>query len=290
MKMNDKPNRIDQIFADERLIGEALAAARADAIDRHRRAGVPLVVVRDGRIEHIPAERLIPDVHALLKDADFEAERPASELIAWFEERRSAINNCLMAETPALLHQGRFKKFYGELYPFALWLGHLYAGRDDVTCSLNSSANADSDYDGVVKDHATDPPTATCVQLTTTTFDRGEARRMKYFLEHRWTPRSGQVNDAGEAELGFLTQEERLDQAFAAIERVARRKSRFSHGSNYVLVVCFDDFMWFGTEDDRAALAAFVTSRLASWRLSVATLYIVGISGRTFLSFPTSAR
>jgi hypothetical protein len=42
------------------------------------------------------------------------------------------------------------------------------------------------------------------------------------------------------------------------------------------LVVSFDDFMWFGTEDDRAALRSFVTERLASWRLNVATLYIVG--------------
>lgn len=53
-----------------------------------------------------------------------------------------------------------------------------------------------------------------------------------------------------------------------------------------VLVVCFDDFMWFGTDDDRAALRSFVTERLATWRLNVAVLYVVGISGRTFESFP----
>ena len=111
MPANDKPSRIDQIFADGRLIEEALAAAAADARERHRRAGVPLVVFRDGRIEYIPAEHLVPDVDTLLKDVDFEAERSATELIAWFEERRSAINSCLLATEPALLHQGRFKKF-----------------------------------------------------------------------------------------------------------------------------------------------------------------------------------
>ena len=57
-----------------------------------------------------------------------------------------------------------------------------------------------------------------------------------------------------------------------------------------MLVVSFDDFMWFGTEDDRAALRSFMTERLASWRLNVATLYIVGVSRRTFLSFPVSGR
>jgi hypothetical protein len=41
MATNDQPSRIDQIFADRRLIDEALAAAAVDAADRHRRAGVP---------------------------------------------------------------------------------------------------------------------------------------------------------------------------------------------------------------------------------------------------------
>jgi hypothetical protein len=257
---NEKPSRIDQIFADPRWVSEALTAAAADAIDRHQRAGVPMVVFRDGRIEHVPAERLAPDVDALLKDVDFEAERSASELIAWFEERRSAINSCLLAKEPALLHQGRFKKFYEELYPFALWVGHLYAGREDVMCSLNSTTNDNTDYDALVKDRAMNPPAVTYVQLTTTTFDRDE--------------------------LVFFTHEERLSAAFDKIERALQRKSSFSYGPNYVLVVCFDDFMWFGTEDDRAALRAFVSERLAGWRLNVATLYFVGISGRTFESFP----
>ena len=290
MAANDKPSRIDQVFADPRWVEEALTAAAVDAIDQHRRAGVPLVVFRDGRIEHVPADRLAPDVDALLMDADFEAERTARELIAWFEERRSAINSCWMAEEPALLHKGRFKKFYEELYPFALWLGHLYAGREDVVCSLNSSASADCDYDAVVKDRATDPLKVTYVQLTTTTFDRNEFRQMEYFLTHRSTTRWGQINDAGEAEWEWLQQAERLERTFAKIEGVAQRKSKFPHGADYVLVVCFDDFMWFGTDDDRAALRSFVSERLANWHLNVATLYVVGISGRTFEPFPVPRR
>jgi hypothetical protein len=271
MAANDKPSRIDQVFADRRWVEEALTAAAADAIHQHRRAGVPLVVFRDGRIDHVPADRLAPDIDTLLTGADFEAERTARELIAWFEERRSAIKSCLMANEPALLHQGRFKTFYEELYPFALWLGHLYPDREDVICSLNSST-ADSDYDAVVKDRATDPPTVTYVQLTTTTFDRNESLRMKRFLKPD--------------ELEWIAPEEMLKEAFEKIERRVQRKSPSSYGSNYVLIVSFDDFMWFGTDDDRAALRSFVSERLAAWRLNVAVLYVVGISGRTFESFP----
>jgi hypothetical protein len=282
---DDQPSRIDQVFADPRWVGEALTAAAADAIERHQRAGVPMVVFRDGRIEHVPAERLAPDVDALLKDVDFEAERSASETIAWFEERRSAINSCLMANKPALLHQGRFKRFHEELYPFALWLGHLYADREGVACFLKSSTSTLGDYDAVVKDCATDPATVTYVQLTTTTFDRDESLRMKRFLKGEVVPAYGPPD-----ELEWVTQEEMLKDAFDKIEQRVQRKSRFSHGQGYVLVLCFDDFMWFGTDDDRAALTSFVTARLPEWALNVATLYIVGISGRTFLTFPIPSR
>jgi hypothetical protein len=87
-----------------------------------------------------------------------------------------------------------------------------------------------------------------------------------------------------------FTQDERRQQVFKKIEGGIRKKSPQSFGRDYVLIVSFDDFMWFGTDDDRAALTSFVTGSLPSWGLNVATLYIVGESGRTFLSFPTSDR
>ena len=276
---NDNPSRIDQVFADPRWVGEALTAAAADARERHRQAGVPMVVVRDGRIEHVPADRLDPDADALLKDFDFGVERSARELIAWFEERRSAIMGCLLAREPAALDQGRFKKFSEELCPFVLWVGHRYPGREDVVCSLNSSTSDHMDYDAVVKERAGDATTVTYVQITTTTFDRNEFLRMRKLLTE------GFVADP----IAF-PQTQIRQHVCGKIEEAIRGKSLHSFGPDHVLVVCFDDFMWFGTEDDRAALTSFVSERLDTWRLKVATLYIVGISGRTFLSFPTPGR
>ena len=98
---------------------------------------------------------------------------------------------------------------------------------------------------------------------------------------------TGGVGDA----IAF-TQAERLQQLFERIDPLLQKKSLSSFGSDHVLVVCFDDFRWFGIEEenDLAALRSFVTAHLPSWGLNVGTLYIVGISGRTFLSFPTSGR
>ena len=276
MEVNKTPSRIDRIFAEGRLIDEALAAARADAIDRHRRAGVPLVVDRDGRIEQVAADALAPNVDALLTDADFKAERTAKDWLAWYDERRAAIKNCLPARESAALHKGRFKKFYEELYPFVLWLSHAYGGRQDVIGALNSDRTRDRDYDARV---ITDGSTVTHVEITITTFNRSELLNMKQLLTE------GAVVDPM-----CGTQEEWQERAFKKIEAAVQNKSTQSFGRDYVLIVSFDDFAWFGTDDDIAALRLFVTERLPSWGLNVATLYIVGISGRTFLSFPTAPR
>jgi len=275
MEVNEPSSRIDRIFADGRLIDEALAAARADAIDRHRRAGVPLVVVREGRIEHVAADDLAPDVDALLTDDDFKVERTAKDWIAWYDVRRAAIKTCLLAREPATLHKGRFKQFYEELYPFVLWLSHLHGGREDVIGALNSDRARYRDYDAVIKDGST----VTHVEITTTTFNRSE-------LLNR-----GKLLTEGVVVYPIaLTQEEWRERVFMKIEAAVQNKSTHSFGRDYVLIVSFDDFAWFGTDDDETALKSFVTAHLPSWNLNVATLYIVGESGRTFLSFPTSPR
>lgn len=273
MAVNDSPNRIDEVFADGRLIDEALSAAAAEAVDRHRRGRVPLVVFRDGRIEHVPADLLVPDVDTLLTDAKFDEEHPSADLIAWFEARLFPVNRYRLVREAVLGHHERFKR----LYPFALWLRHRHGGRPDVVCSLGSRASVERDCDAVVKDGASDPVTVTYVRLATAAVDRHESWRM-----------SGPATQ-GPAPLwkpADVSQEERLRRTFDAIARAVNRTSGSRAGGTRVLVVSFDDFMWFGTRDDEAALTAFVSTNLRSWRLDVGALGIVGLSGRTFLSFP----
>ena len=293
MAGHDVPNRIDLVFADGRLIDEAVEAAAQDAIDRHRDAGRPIVIARDGHPVEVPVSALSQDQtghesenpDSLLTDADLAKERTPKELGDWVDERAAAIRRCIDANGPAMLHRGPFKRFYEEMSVFRLFVEGRYGGRDGVRCALNPDGHRHRDHDAVVRDHTTDAPTVTYVQLTMTTVDRNESRRTKKFMKEKIVPAYGPA----EASVVF-THEEMLANAFGKIERAVQRKWRFSHGANYVLVVDFDDIMWFGIDDDRAALRSFVSERLAGWRLNVATLYIVGLSGRTFESFPVPRR
>ena len=64
---------IGKIFAEGTLIDEAMKRSVREAIRQHRLAGVPMVVWRDGRIMHIPAEQLEKELEELER-----ADRPPS--------------------------------------------------------------------------------------------------------------------------------------------------------------------------------------------------------------------
>ncbi|MGH7362001.1 MAG: hypothetical protein ACREJI_10370 [Candidatus Methylomirabilales bacterium] len=54
-----KPNKtkdIGRIFAEGTLIDAALAEAAREALRRHKRAGHPIVVWRDGKVVRVPPE------------------------------------------------------------------------------------------------------------------------------------------------------------------------------------------------------------------------------------------
>lgn len=53
-----KPNEKDigAIFRDGRLIDEAIAAAHAEVVRRHRQLGAPLVIWRDGLVVEVTAD------------------------------------------------------------------------------------------------------------------------------------------------------------------------------------------------------------------------------------------
>ncbi len=59
MKRKPPPN-IDRIFAKGTPIDEAIRAAALEAVEVHRRAGVPLVGWRDGQVVYVPAEEIRP--------------------------------------------------------------------------------------------------------------------------------------------------------------------------------------------------------------------------------------
>jgi hypothetical protein len=54
-----QPSRLSRIFADGRLIDEAVRLGAQDAIRKHAEHDVPVVIWRDGRVALVPARELL---------------------------------------------------------------------------------------------------------------------------------------------------------------------------------------------------------------------------------------
>ena len=293
MAEDDASARIDQAFAEGSLIDEAIEVAAAEAIERHRLTGVPLAISQADRVASVSAERI--DAHdtstAIVPTVDeLRTRRSAKDLLSWFDESLGAINSCPSVKRQALLHQGMFKQFYEEMYPFALFVRHLYADRTDVFCALGSIDGSNRDYDAVVERYdSAGLSRKDYVELTTTAFDRNESLRMRHFLKHSRVSAFGRVHPSGEVENEFVRHDELRNRAFDGINRRVRGKAKFQHGPDHVLVVSFDDWLWFGTASDVSALRSSVNAELQGVKLNVRMLYVLGLSGRTFLEFPISS-
>lgn len=53
-----KKSRIGEMFSDGRKIDDAVRSAVREAILRHKRAGVPVAVWRDGKAVWVPADQV----------------------------------------------------------------------------------------------------------------------------------------------------------------------------------------------------------------------------------------
>jgi hypothetical protein len=63
MSQQSLDDKIDSVFNSETAVNEALAIGVAEALERHKRAGQPIAVWRDGQVVWIPADEIkVPEV------------------------------------------------------------------------------------------------------------------------------------------------------------------------------------------------------------------------------------
>ena len=120
---------------------------------------------------------------------------------------------------------------------------------------------------------------------------------MKYFLEHGHVSVWDKVSASGNERVGHKIGVENeltdhtahLERTFSLIQSAVKGKSMIPdkpqrYGQGHVLVVAFDDWQWF-TEQDMTTLKDFVEKDVLTLPLNFAALYVVGLSGNTFLHF-----
>lgn len=232
----------------------------------------------------------MPDSDSLLPIAELAKPRTPVELAAWVDEKIAAIAEVEEAREPALMHLGPFKKFYEEIYPLNLFVKHRYSGREDILVTPNPDNRS---FDAVVRDGSVSPPLEIMVEITQA-WDPQAHLRMESFVKHGGVPLWSPVISSGNKrnrntyiELVAVDRVEHVRRDCAWIKEAAEGKaSRADHyGPSHVLLIAFDDW-WDPGDEDIATLRAFVIEHVLRLPLTFSSLYVLGMSGRTYLPFP----
>jgi hypothetical protein len=236
------------------------------------------------------------DLNSLLTAEELTKPRTPTELSRWWEDKNRLFADCPEAKKWALLRKGLFKKFYEELYPLSLFATHLYAGRSDIQVIPNLD---NRDFDAIIMDYSTSPPSELKVEITSAVEGHDQHLRMKYFVEHGHVNVWGTLSASGTEKVGHeihvenevIAHTDLLQRTFSLIRTSVERKSvgtnkAQKYGQGHVLIVAFDDWCWFNSkQQDMAALKNFVEEHVLKIPLDFAALYVIGLSGKTFVDF-----
>jgi hypothetical protein len=236
--------------------------------------------------------------NSLLTIEELATPRTPTQLVQWVEEKCRLFASLKEAKEWALLHKWLFKKFYEEVYPLSLFATHLYAGRSDIQCIPNLDYR---DFDAVIIDSSTSPPFELKVEITSALNEiegHDQHLRMEYFVQHGEVNVWGTLSASGTKKSGrqihieneAINRNDLLKKTFSLIRSAIEGKSvrpnePQNYGQGYVLIVAFDDWAWFGSDQDVVALDNFVRESVLKFPLNFAALYVLGLSGRTCLHF-----
>ncbi len=234
------------------------------------------------------------DPQSILTKKEMVIERTPKELAAWVERKLLEFKGFDDLKEYVLLHKGLFKRFYEEVYPLNMFANKLYKERSDVSCTPNLD---NQDFDAVICDYSFSPPHKLMVEFTCAIEYPDEYLRMKYYLEHGHVNVYGHLSYTGTKKTGhkiyveneMIDRDVLLQKIFSLIKKAAEYKSKprkhGKYGEKHVLVIFFDDWSLFNSKDDISMLENFVTTNVLIIPLNFKTVYVLGLSGETFLSF-----
>lgn len=233
------------------------------------------------------------DPARILTKEDMEKERTPEALSLWWEEKNEEFASSEKGHHYALLKKGLAGKFIEEILPLSLLANILYSGRSDIGCTPNLS---NDNFDAIIRDYSQSPPYELKIEFTSAIDGYDDHLRMKYFIEHGHSCFTGPLSFIGTEKTGhkiiveneFASHYDLLEKNFILINNRAQQKCKpKNYGKNHILVIIIDDYISprFDNEEDLKALKKYTEINLINLPLDFGELYILGLSGKTFLAF-----
>jgi hypothetical protein len=236
---------------------------------------------------------MVIDPSSILTKEDMKKERTPGELSLWWEKKNREFANSEEGHQYVLLKKGLTGKFLDEILPLSLLANILYSGRSDIGCTPNLS---NDNFDAIIRDYSQSPPYELKIEFTLAIDGHDDHLRMKHLVEHGHVSLTGPLKYTGTEKTGHkinivnkaANHNDSLIKTFTLIKVRAEQKCKpKKYGKNYILVITIDDHIAprYDNKNDLEALNEFIKSYVINLPLDFGALYVLGLSGKTFLKF-----
>jgi hypothetical protein len=230
---------------------------------------------------------------SILTKEDMGKERTPEELSVWWEEKNREFASSTEGHHYALLKKGRLIKiFFEEIYPLMILANIKYMGRSDIGCIPNLG---NDNFDAIVRDYSYSPPNEIKLEFTLASDGHDIHLRIEYLIDYNHVSLTSPLSHTGTEKTGHKiavegripSHDDLLENNFMLIKNSAQKKCNRSYDNNHVLVIIIDDNISprFNNERDIKALKEYTETKLINLPLDFGELYILGLSGKTFLPF-----
>lgn len=220
-------------------------------------------------------------IEAILTSAEMGLERTPSELQQWADAKLDELNRMPELREEVLLRKGPAKKFYEEIRPLSYFVNTRYADQPGIRCKPNLG---NENYDALVIDYHQSPIAIHKIEFTQAIDGYDDNSRMIVLVKRRHVSAIGKVTRTGTKKSGLTIDVE--DEAVECCEVVekelkfivdaAKRKAKKPYGKDVSLVIVFNDFIAFRTEEEMATLQEFVRREVLPLELNFASLFLLG--------------
>jgi hypothetical protein len=223
---------------------------------------------------------MMPD----LKRSDLENPRTAREFYEWVRHIHEECGRTAEGKTAMRLRSGLYKKFREEIWPLANYAWRFFRDRSDVL--FQPVIGSQPGYDALLVDKS--GSTLRRFQITQA-LDEAEGYQERLRLEHldafRRAPQTGPAlkrlasGSVAETPAEFVAKDDAIEAIIRRIRNAIEMKGGKPHSDDTVLIVEFEDSVFFRNPEDQRLLDRVTAYTLCGLATGFSELALIGETG-----------
>ena len=224
----------------------------------------------------------------ILTESEMELSRTPLALSEWVNKKSEELSASRESKIYARSGKKLPKKFYEEIRPLSLFASRMYDNREDIKLKPNLG---NEEFDAVIIDESSNRTIYVEISYAKDGYD--DRLRLDVLNEKGTVNALGQIEVSGTKASGnrkisvrneAVKHNEIMSKALKLVERRIADKCDGRYGENHILIIVFDDYLPFRTDEDRELLEESVKSLASKLNPKFMNIFLLGASGKNLIN------